>query len=207
MAPIPQPDAPAPVQAGGLDVVAVAASAGGLRALTVLLAGLPANLPAAVIVVQHVPPQHRSFLAEILSRRTRLRVCEARAGDSLRPGTVYVAPPDRHLLLNPDQTLTLSQSEWVHFVRPSADVLFESVARSCGERAMAVVLSGTGSDGAEGLRAIKANGGRTLAEDPATAEFSGMPAAAVETGQVDLVLPLPQLAPALLALLAEGRHP
>src|SRR6185295_15629331 len=105
------------------DVVALAASAGGLQALSGVLSALPAGFPAAVVVVQHLDPRHRSLLADILSRRTPLQVREAREGEPLEAGTVRIAPPNRHLLVNPDSTVSLSQSELVHFVRPSADLL------------------------------------------------------------------------------------
>jgi hypothetical protein len=129
-------------------------------------------------------------MADILSRRTALEVKEAEQGDQLRPGTVHIAPPNRHLLVNPDGTLSLTQSELVHFVRPSADLLFESVAASYKHRAIAVVLTGTGSDGTMGVQAIKKMGGTVIAQDEATSEFFGMPNAAIQTGNVDFVLPL-----------------
>jgi two-component system chemotaxis response regulator CheB len=150
-----------PQMTAAFDVVALAASAGGLRAIEQVLAALPADFPAAIVVVQHLDPRHRSLMASILSRHTALTVQEAREGDRLRPGMVFIAPPNRHLLVNPDGSLSLSQSELVHFVRPSADLLFESVAASFKERAIAVVLTGTGSDGAMGVQAIKKMGGRS----------------------------------------------
>src|ERR687892_2642246 len=104
-------------------------------------------------------------MADILSRRTPLQVKQAEEGDRLCAGTVYIAPPNRHLLVNPDGTLSLSQSELVHFLRPSADLLFESVAASYRERAISVVLSGTGSDGSMGVKAIKKMGGTVVAQD------------------------------------------
>src|SRR5215470_14390418 len=172
------------------DIVAIAASAGGLRALTTVLSALVAEFPAAVTVVQHLDPRHRSLMAELLSRQSCLPVKQAEDGDRLRPGSVYVAPPDRHLLVNADGTLSLSRTELVHFLRPSADLLFESVAASFKDRAIAVVLTGTGTDGATGIRAIKKMGGTVVAQDEATSEFFGMPSAAIQTGQVDFVLPL-----------------
>ncbi len=182
------------------DTVAIAASAGGLRALSEVLAALPADFPAAIAVVQHLDPRHRSLMAEILARRTALRVKQAEDGDHLERGTVFIAPPNRHLLVNPGATVSLSESELVHFVRPSADLLFESVAASTKERAIAVVLSGTGSDGAMGVRAINKMGGTVIAQDEASAEFFGMPGAAIQTGVVDFVLPLSEIAPALVTL-------
>jgi two-component system chemotaxis response regulator CheB len=182
------------------EIVALAASAGGLKALTDVLAALPAQFPAAIVVVQHLDPRHRSLMAEILGKRTAMPVKEAREGDMLEPSRIYVAPPNRHLLVNQDRTLSLTQTELVHFVRPSADLLFESAAASYRERAIAVVLSGSGSDGAMGVKAIKEMGGTVIVQDEKTAEFSGMPQAAVKTGEVDFILPLPEIAPALLTL-------
>ncbi len=167
-----------------------------------MLAGLPADFPAAVLVLQHVDPRHRSLLADILSRRTSLPVGEAHDGDRVHGRRVYVAPPNRHLLVNPDRTLSLTQTELVHFLRPSADLLFESMAASYKDRAIAVVLSGTGDDGAMGVTAIKKTGGTVIAQDPASAEFGGMPEAAVKTGSTDFVLELDEIAPALRKLCA-----
>ena len=102
--------------AAAFDVIAIAASAGGLTALSEVLSGLPESFPAAIVIVQHLDPRHRSLMADILSRRTALRVTQAQEGDRLTPGTVFIAPPNRHLLVNPDGTLSLSQSELVQFV-------------------------------------------------------------------------------------------
>ena len=186
----------------GFEIVALAASAGGLKALTELLAALPRDFPAALVVVQHLDPRHRSLMAEILGRRTALLIKEAREGDALERGLALIAPPNRHLLVNPDRTVSLSQSELVHFVRPSADLLFESTAASYKERAIAVVLTGSGRDGAMGVKAIKKMGGTVIVQDEKTAEFFGMPGAAQQTGLVDFILPLAEIAPALRTLLA-----
>jgi two-component system chemotaxis response regulator CheB len=182
------------------EVVALAASAGGLPALSKVLAALPADLRAAVLIVQHLDPRHRSLMADLLGRRTALPVKEAEEGDQLAAGAVFVAPPNRHLLVNPDKTLSLSQSELVHFLRPSADLLFESVAACYRERAIAVVLTGTGSDGTMGVQAIKKMGGTVIAQDEPSSDFFGMPGAAIQTGSVDFILPLDEIAPALLTL-------
>jgi two-component system, chemotaxis family, protein-glutamate methylesterase/glutaminase len=185
------------------DIVALAASAGGLNAVSQILENLPANFPAAIALVQHLAPQHRSLMADILSRKTALHVKQAEEGDSIDPGTVYIAPPNRHLLVNPDKTLSLTQTELVHFLRPSADLLFESVAASYKDRAIAVVVSGTGNDGAMGVQAIHTMGGTVIAQDEATSEFFGMPSAAIQTGVVDFVLPLPQIADALMSIVCQ----
>ena len=165
-----------------------------------MLAALPADFPAALVVVQHLDRRHRSLMAEILSRRTAIAVSEAREGELVQPGRAYVAPPDRHLLVNPDRTLSLTQTELVHFVRPSADLLFESAAASYKERAIAVVLSGSGHDGAMGVKAIKKMGGTVIVQDSRTSEFTGMPEAAEQTGIADFILPLEEIASALQTL-------
>jgi two-component system chemotaxis response regulator CheB len=185
-------------------IVAVASSAGGLRALTHLLSGLPPEFPAAVAVVQHLDPKHPSMMADILGRHTRLRVREARDGDTVHAGLVLVAPPDRHFLLNPDGSASLSRAELVNFLRPSADLLFESVAASFRHRAIAVVLTGTGRDGARGVGAVKKMGGTVIAQDEPSSEFFAMPGAAIASGQVDFVLPLSGIAGALTTLVARG---
>jgi two-component system chemotaxis response regulator CheB len=185
--------------ASPFDVVGLAASAGGLNALTHVLSALPAHFPAAVVVVQHLDPRHRSLMADILSRRTALEVKEAHESDRVRAGLALVAPPNRHLLVNPDCSISLTQTELVHFVRPSADLLFESIGASFRERAIAVVLSGSGHDGAMGVKAIKKTGGTVIVQD-AKAEFTGMPEAALATGIADFVLPLDEIAPALQKL-------
>jgi two-component system chemotaxis response regulator CheB len=186
------------------DIVALAASAGGLAALSQVLSGLPADFPAPLVIVQHLEPRHRSLMAEILSRRTPLTVCQAGEGDRLTAGHVFIAPPDRHLLVIPGGTLSLSMSELVHFVRPSADLLFESVAASFKERAIGVVLTGTGSDGSMGVQAIKKMGGTVIAQDQHSSEFFGMPGAAIQTGGVDFILPVEEIASALVTLVMKG---
>lgn len=188
----------------GFDLVAFASSAGGLGALSAVLSGLPEDFPAAIAVVQHLDPRHRSLMAKILSGRTVLSVKEAEEGDRLRNGCVYIAPPDRHMLINTGGTITLTQSEMVHFVRPSADLLFESVAASHKDRAIAVVLTGSGSDGKMGVKAIKKMGGTVIAQNQETSEFFGMPGAAIESGNVDFILPLNEISSALVTLVMTG---
>lgn len=178
-----------------LIAVGIAASAGGLQALTRVLSALPGDLAAGIMVVQHLSPAHPSYLTQILQRRVQLQVKQAEDGDFLRPGVAYIAPPDRHIVMRPGGGIALSQTERVHFVRPSADVLFASLAASYGSRALAVILSGSGVDGAAGASAVKANGGMVIVQDAATSEYFEMPAAAIETGSVDVVLPLDQIAP------------
>lgn len=181
-------------------VVAMAASAGGLKALTTILSGLDAGFPAPILVVQHLDRAHPSLMAQILDRRTALSVTQARSGETIRPGHAYIAPPDYHLLVDDRGTLSLTHTALVRFVRPSADILFTSVAASFGNRAIAVVVTGSGSDGAAGVREIKRLGGTVVVQDQASSEFFGMPGAAIGTGDVDFVLPLAEIAGKLAAL-------
>lgn len=194
---------PRPVQgdtAAPYGVVAIAASAGGVTALSRVLGGLPAGFPAPVMVVQHLDPRHKTVIAEVLGRRANMPVRLAREGEKAEAGTVYIAPPNHHLLVGIDEVMTLSSSELVHFVRPSADLMFESVAGSYGPRAIACVLTGTGSDGVMGASAIKSRGGTVIAEDPEQAEFKGMPEAVVASGMVDFILPLDEIAAVICGL-------
>jgi two-component system chemotaxis response regulator CheB len=184
--------------------VAFAASAGGLSALTHVLSSLPEDFAAPILVVQHLDPHHRSWMAEILRRRVALPVEQARGGERLDAGRVYLAPPDRQLVVGEDGCLSLSDVARVQHVRPSADLLFASLAGAWGKGAIAVVLSGTGRDGADGVRVIKEHGGIVIAQDAASAEFFGMPDAAQRTGAVDRVLPLDEIAPALVKLIQGG---
>jgi two-component system, chemotaxis family, protein-glutamate methylesterase/glutaminase len=188
-------------------IVALGASAGGLSAAARVLGELPADFPAAVVVVLHLMAQHPSFLAEILDRRTSLPVTQAVDGDRLEAGRVYVAPPDAHLLVDADGRLVLDGGPPVHYVRPSIDRLLASLAESYEGRAVAVVLSGTGKDGAEGVRLVKAGGGTVLAQNSETSEHSGMPEAAVATGAVDRVLPLGEIAAALVKAVTVAEAP
>jgi two-component system chemotaxis response regulator CheB len=180
------------------DVVALVGSAGGIAAMGRVLAALPADLDAAVVVVLHLTPHHPSLLARVLARSTPLLVQEAHDGAVLEPGVVYVAPPDAHLLVTAAGTLRLEVSELVHFVRPSADALLFSIARDYAGRRLAVVMSGSGVDGAAGAAALRQAGGRVIAQDAATAEHFGMPGAAIQAGGVDEVLSLDDIGPAVL---------
>lgn len=182
-------------------LVAIGASAGGLNALLVVLSALPADLTAAVMVVQHLDPKYPSHMAEILARQSQIRIIEAVDGDVIEASTVYFAPPGKHLLVG-ERRISLTTSELVHFVRPSVDLLLESVAATYGEGAIGVILTGSGLDGALGIRAIKEKGGLTISQDPLTAESSGMPNTAIATGAVDFILPLDQIAGAIVRSLS-----
>jgi two-component system CheB/CheR fusion protein len=183
--------------------VAVAASAGGLRAIEEVLSGLPAGFPAAVVVLLHLYPYYPSHLAEILRPSTRLKVVEALTGSRLAPATVYVAPPDRHLLVMPGGRLLLTADERTNSLRPSADRLFESLAHA-RVPTIAVILTGKGKDGAVGAAALKRMGGVVIAQDRSSSEAFGMPEAAIRAGCVDTVLPLGEIAARVVELVGSG---
>jgi len=182
------------------DIVAIAASAGGVTALARLLSELP-KLGAIVVIVQHLDPRHRSLMPQVIGRRSPLPVEHVQDDTQLAPDHVYLAPPDHHLLVNRKGSATLTDTELVNFVRPSADLLFESVAAAYGDRAIAVVLTGSGRDGAMGVTAIKQRRGTVIAQDEESSEFFGMPSAAIATGVVDFILPLDAIAPKLVTLM------
>ncbi|MGL4960250.1 MAG: chemotaxis protein CheB [Inquilinus sp.] len=182
------------------DIVALGASAGGLSALKRIVAGLPADFDAAVLVVLHMRSDHHSDLPAILERAGPLPASFARDGGPAVRGRIHVAPPDRHLLLQGD-TLRLNHAAWENGARPSVDTLFRSVAVCCGPRSVGVVLTGYLDDGSAGLRALRRCGAITVVQDPADAEFPEMPRNALEMTEVDHVAALDAL-PALLARLA-----
>jgi two-component system chemotaxis response regulator CheB len=188
-------------------VVAIAASAGGIGPLGELLRALPAGFPAAVLAVVHLQAGRASILPRILSRGSALPVKQAAAMDRPRAGHVYVAGPDFHLVMGPGGRLQLSGADRENWSRPSADPLFESVARVCGARAVAVVLSGMGVDGSRGVGEVHRRGGTVIAQDDATSAHFDMPSASISTGFVDHVVPLPHIAPLLMRLLMPATAP
>jgi two-component system chemotaxis response regulator CheB len=183
--------------------VAIVASAGGLAAIGRVLEELPDDLDAAVIVVMHLLPEHRSVLPELLSRRTGMSVKVAETGDVIESGHVYVGPPDVHVVVDEEGKLRLDSGPPVHYVRPSADILLDSLAGVCDGNCVAVVLTGSGSDGADGARAVKVAGGRVVVQDPDSSEYGGMPRAAIAAGAADSVISLAEIAPAIVAYVAE----
>jgi len=185
----------------------MAASAGGLKALSVILAGLPADFPAAIAIVMHLAPDHKSILAEILDSRTDLKVRQAQTGDILCPSCVFIAPPNQHLFVAPGGGLKLSSSaaEKINYARPSAEPLFASVADVYKQNAIAVVLTGGDGDGSFGVQIISDQGGQVIAQDRPTSENFSMPETSIKTGDVDFILPLDEIAPKLIELVAAVR--
>ena len=185
------------------DLIAIGASAGGLPALGEVLSGIDGVFPA-IVVVMHLDPRHKSRMAGLLARKTGKLVKEAVRDELIVPGTVYIGPPDEHLLVSRGK-IKLAHSRLVRFSRPSIDIMFGSVAATYGEHVIAVILSGSNRDGADGIAAIKGAGGITIAQDPASADFRIMPQAAIDTGCVDLVVPLARIGQTLSELLSRDQ--
>lgn len=182
------------------QVVAIATSAGGLPALKSVLSGLPATFPGSVLILQHRAIATPDHLAHLLAARSALPVRTAQTGLALEGGEVLVAPTGRHLEVTANGLCHTERTHRVNYCCPAADLLFSSVARYAGPRAVACVLTGMGADGAAGVKAIRAAGGFVIAQSPRSAAFPDMPQAAIETRKVDLVLPLHAIAFALTRL-------
>ena len=189
------------------ELIVIGASWGGLDAIERLLHDLPDGFRTPIAIAQHRAPDSGSgALSEMLGRHVGrdADVCEAGDKDPIEPGRVYLAPPDYHLLVEPDG-FALSTEGAVQFSRPSIDVLFDSAADTFSERLIAVILTGANEDGAYGIQRVRRRGGLTIAQDPETAERREMPAAAIETGDVQHVLPLEEIASMLLRVTAGER--
>lgn len=187
------------------DLIAIGASAGGVEALRQLVHALPADLPAAVLIVLHIMPRGPSLLDRILARDGRLPATQARDGEPLRRGHIYVARPGYHLQVR-GSTIHLSSDMPENGHRPAIDSLFLSVAQERGPRAIGVVLTGTLDDGSEGLRMIKEHGGATVVQDPDDAAFPDMPRNAIDHVEPDRIVPLDRLGPTLGELLAAPKQ-
>jgi len=194
--------------AGRIDILAIGSSTGGPDALTKVLQALPADLPVPVVVTQHMPPVFTRMFAERLDRSTSLHVVEAGDGMELAPGTVYIAPGDKHLVLQRRSTATLTQLSGAppeNSCRPAVDVMFRSVAALFGASAFATVLTGMGYDGRGGAKVLREAGAEILAQDEASSVVWGMPGAVVGAGLADEILPLDRIAAALMQRVQTGR--
>jgi two-component system chemotaxis response regulator CheB len=181
-------------------LVVIAASAGGVQALQKVLSGLPRDFPLPIAIVQHRTGNPPNLLARVLGRHTALTVKTAEDGESMRAGTVYLAPPREHLVVRPDESLALINGPKIRHVHSSANPLFASAAEVYGDGVIAVVLTGGDRDATDGVQTVRQHGGIVIAQDEATSAIFGMPRSAIETGAVHAILPLPQIAPALLRL-------
>ncbi len=198
----PAPSRPTPEARRAEQVVAIGCSTGGPRALLEVIPRLPADLPAAVLVVQHMPAGFTRSLAERLDHGSALPVKEAQHGDLAAPGLVLLAPGGRHMELDPAGRVRLTEGPPVHGVRPSVDVLLASLPPLFGQRCVAVILTGMGCDGADGAARVRDAGGQVLAEDASTATVYGMPRAVAERGLAHRQVPLSAVVDAIQEALA-----
>lgn len=182
------------------EVILMGASAGGLDALSKILPVLPAGFPLPILIVQHISPHSDNYLSAHLNRMSGIEVKEAEEKETLRAGVAYIAPPNYHLLLEENNTLSLSTDEKVNYSRPSIDVLFESAAYAKGGNIIAVILTGANHDGSEGAKLIKNKGGYIIVEDPTTAHVPVMPDAVLKLITPDLVADLALIGPKLIEL-------
>jgi len=184
------------------DAIVIGTSAGGLDALSIILPMLDAELPVPVIIVQHISASSDSFLITYFSRLCKLTVKEVEEKEQLKPGFIYFAPPDYHVMVENDFSLSLSNEEKVNYSRPSIDVLFETASWAFGKRLIGLILTGANWDGAAGLKVVKKNGGLAIVQDPKTAAVARMPEAAIECFNPDHILPLEKIAPFVNSLFA-----
>lgn len=197
---------PRAVRRGDYDLVLIAASSGGVPALRDFLAKLPSTFPIPIAVVLHRTQTQPVRLAEVLSRTAALQVKTAEEGEKLRTGLVYLAPPRQHLVVRTDRTFHLMDGHKIKYLHSSANPLFESAAYSLNGRVIAVVLTGSGTDGTNGVQTVKGMGGVVLVQDPATTAYATMPLSAIGTGAVDRVLPLEEIPVELLRLVTKPVH-
>lgn len=183
------------------NVVAIASSTGGPRALEEILANLPGDLPAALLITQHMPAGFTRSFAERLHRTSPLTVKEGEEGDALENGVALIAPGDYHMVLGEDGLIHLDHGPAVEYVRPAADVMLSSLVKSFQGRIIGVILTGMGRDGARGMAAVKDRGGYVLAQNEETSTIFSMPRAVIEGGSAHEVLPLGEIAPAIKRLL------
>jgi two-component system, chemotaxis family, protein-glutamate methylesterase/glutaminase len=182
------------VNIGSTEAIVIGASAGAVEALSIVLPSLPAQYRLPVLVVVHIPNDKRSVLVELFQAKCRIKVKEAEDKEPISGGTVYFAPPDYHLLVEKDKTLSLSSDEPVLYSRPSIDVLFESAADAYGPALTGIILTGANQDGAEGIKAVSAAGGKAIVQIPGAAFAPTMPMAAFEASPNAHLLSLQEIA-------------
>jgi len=173
--------------------VVIGASAGGMAALKDLLSGLPQDFNIPIVVVQHIAPTSENYLVQFLDKNCNLKVKEADEKEKLQKGFVYLAPPNYHILIEEDSTISLSADEKVNYSRPSIDVLFFSASDAFKDKLIGIILTGANNDGAQGLAQIKLNGGLCIVQNPDEAETQAMPLAAIETAKPDYVLKIAEI--------------
>jgi two-component system, chemotaxis family, protein-glutamate methylesterase/glutaminase len=182
------------------EAIVIGVSAGGMNAIKIILSLLPPDFKMPVIILQHVSPRSDNQWINFLNEKSNLRVKEADEKEEIKGGTIYISPANYHLLIEKNKTFSFTIDERVSYARPSIDVLFETAADAYREKLIGIVLTGSNSDGANGIKKIKAYDGLAIAEDPATAEYSFMPQAAINAIKPDYILPLENIITLLIKL-------
>jgi two-component system chemotaxis response regulator CheB len=184
--------------------VVIGVSLGGMEALKSIFESLPKRFPVPIIVVQHLSPHSNSYLAKYLDECCDILVKEAEEKEKVVAGTAYIAPPNYHLLIEKDETLSLSVEPKVNFARPSIDILFESAADTYGEKLIGIILTGANHDGSVGLKCIKKLGGLAIVQNPETAYMNLMPKSAINETEVDFILNLEEIAQKLIDVIGDN---
>ncbi len=185
----------------GYKAIVIGSSAGGLNALKSIIHALSPAFEMPIIITQHTSPNSESYLAKFLNQQTHLTVKEVDGGEKILKSHIYIAPPNFHLLVEEDFSLSLTVDEKVNFSRPSIDILFETAALAYKQNVIGIILTGANNDGASGIEYIKKYGGFTIAQSPLTADVPTMPQAAIDTGYVDKILNLNEIAQFLNSLI------
>lgn len=185
------------------EAVVIGASAGGMEALKKLLTVLPKSLAAPIVIVQHLSPHSDNYLTRRLDELCKIHVKEADEKEKIIAGTAYIAPPNYHLLIEQDKTLSLSADVKVNFSRPSIDVLFDSAAEVFRKGLIGIILTGANNDGSKGLKTIRNFGGLAIVQEPESAEVKAMPRAAIEAAGADFILTIDQISNKLIELIGD----
>ena len=180
--------------------IVIGVSSGGMEALSVIIPALPSTFFLPVIIVQHISPYSDNYMTRYLNDICKVTVKEVDEKEKILPGFVYTAPPDYHVLVEDDETFSLSVEDRVNYARPSIDVLFESAADVYGPTLVGVILTGANNDGSLGMRRIKERGGLAIVQNPETAEVGEMPKAAISAAPVDHILHLEEIGPFLVEI-------
>ena len=180
--------------------VVISASAGGMETLSSILTRLPSNFAVPILIVQHLSPESDGYMAKYLNEKSDIIVKEADDKEKIVPGTVYIAPPNYHLLIEKDETLSFTVENKVNYARPSIDVLFETAADLYQDALIGIILTGANSDGSKGLKKIKEMGGLAIVQDPDTALVKSMPKAAIKETNVDYILSVDKITDKLIEL-------
>lgn len=182
------------------EAIVIGASAGGMYALKNLLKPLPEEFSIPIIIVQHVSPSSENYMVEFLNKNSKLNVKEADEKELIKPQTVFIAPPNYHLLIEEDRSLSLSADEKVNYSRPSIDILFYTASDAYGKSLIGIVLTGANDDGARGLFSIRKNGGLAIVQNPSEADTPAMPTAAILEARPDHVLTLKEISSLLIEI-------